>query len=70
LCGGASTLSERSAVLTRSSALYDAVRTRDGITRAPPRAPLLPCSDVKKLIVLLAVLGIAVLAAKKIRSTS
>jgi hypothetical protein len=41
-----------------------------GITRAPPPAPLLPCSDVKKLIVLLAVLGIAVLAAKKIRSTS
>jgi hypothetical protein len=39
-----------------------------GIARAPPPAPLLRCSDVKKLIVLLAVLGIAVLAAKKIRS--
>jgi hypothetical protein len=69
LCGGASTLSERSAVLTRSSALCDAVRTRDGHHPRPPPAPLLPCSDVKKLIVLLAVLGIAVLAAKKIRST-
>jgi hypothetical protein len=40
-----------------------------GTSPAPPPAPLLPCSDVKKLIVLLAVLGIAVLAAKKIRST-
>jgi hypothetical protein len=40
-----------------------------GIAPAPPPTPLLRCSDVKKLIVLLAVLGIAVLAAKKIRST-
>jgi len=31
--------------------------------------PLLPCSNVKKIIVLLAVLGVAFVAAKKIRST-
>jgi hypothetical protein len=48
----------------------DASRTRDRRWSGPgPPPALLRCCAVKKLIVLLAVLGIAFIAAKKIRST-
>jgi hypothetical protein len=39
------------------------------VTAAAAPAPLLRCEPVKKIILLLAIVGIAFVAAKKIRST-
>ena len=41
----------------------------ENVTSALAPTPLLRCSPVKKIILLLAIVGIAFVAAKKIRST-